>query len=73
MSVTIPETEPCIDLMEMDYCECGVNRPSGRHRKEECMCVNCQCHLFFMCLYVVVSNYCSCMFMYKCQSVDRRL
>lgn len=49
--------------------------PSERHNKKEtmcCMCVNYQCHSFFMCLYVLVSNYCSCMCMYQCQSVSQR-
>lgn len=49
--------------------------PSERHKKEECMCcmcVNYQCHSLFMCLYGLVSNYCSCMCMYQCQSVSQR-
>ncbi len=49
--------------------------PSERHKKEEsmcCMCVNYQCHSLFMCLYVLVSNYCSCMCMYQCQSVSQQ-
>lgn len=49
--------------------------PSERHKTEECMCCTCvnyQCHSLFMCLYVLVSNYRSCMCMYRCQSVSQR-